>query len=248
MALHDKEAIEVMPGLLIGSLAGALSVKEGACRSMLCLGDEELKKNPMAIKLNLEWKELCVGDDDHTDILSHLHECLSFIEDAPRPVLVYSFFGRSRAPTVVAAYLIFTQKVTSVREALHLIQAKRPQAHPNPSFVRQLGRFAIAAQSCHRGVSISCIPDIVAEARIVDCSMDVELLAQTSASRSKIPQQQVTGHSDARPPSLSPREINDCQKWPWPTISTNFSEDAWPTISNFSKDPWPTISNFSKDA
>jgi len=66
----------------------------------------------------------------------------AFIQNAVRNggrVLVHCNAGRSRSVSLVVAWmLLHVPGVTTVEQALALIRAHRPEALPNPSFVRQL--------------------------------------------------------------------------------------------------------------
>jgi len=178
LAETDSEVTEVIPGILISSLAGALMVQKDTCKSMLSL-NQKLKKNPLASRFNLEFKEIPFQEDAPDELLVHLHECIQFLEEASRPVLIYSFFGKNRAPTVLAAYLLFKQRATSVKEALNMIQEKRPGSCPEADFIRQLGKFASVARDINEELSTAMLPGMIETAWNAECSLDVEMLAQT---------------------------------------------------------------------
>jgi protein-tyrosine phosphatase len=59
-----------------------------------------------------------------------------------RCVYVHCEQGISRAPTIVAAYLMQKHKWT-VKQALEFIRSKRPQINPNPGFRKYLAAHEI---------------------------------------------------------------------------------------------------------
>ncbi|KAF5322269.1 hypothetical protein D9619_000122 [Psilocybe cf. subviscida] len=88
-----------------------------------------------------------VQDTEYDDLLAHLPESCSFIEDALSRggrVLVHCVMGISRSATVVAAFLMKTQKL-SPSAAIKRLKYIRPQVHPNYGFIKQLCVFA----KCH---------------------------------------------------------------------------------------------------
>ena len=58
---------------------------------------------------------------------------------------VHCYKGQSRSPTIVAAYLIATLKV-STSDALEAIKAKRPMVLPNHGFLRQLEQWEVVVR------------------------------------------------------------------------------------------------------
>eukprot|EP01062_Namystynia_karyoxenos_P028633 TRINITY_DN21670_c0_g2_i1.p1 TRINITY_DN21670_c0_g2~~TRINITY_DN21670_c0_g2_i1.p1 ORF type:complete len:356 (+),score=87.04 TRINITY_DN21670_c0_g2_i1:115-1182(+) len=92
-----------------------------------------------------------VRDKPVAPLGDYLTPAVEFIRAALKSggtVLIHSHFGLSRAPTVAAAYLVRTQRV-SAEDALDLVEMNRPGTDPNQGFVKQLRAFA--AQSAQRG-------------------------------------------------------------------------------------------------
>ena len=94
-------------------------------------------------------------DKVDADLLSHLEGAAAFVRDARAgggQVLIHCKGGRSRSPTVLAAYLMAEHRL-SLAQALQLIQQARPCAQPNPGFMSQLLEWQsqLAAQADDNG-------------------------------------------------------------------------------------------------
>lgn len=79
-------------------------------------------------------------DLEEFPIASILPQCIDVINDAKRQlktVYVHCNAGISRSPTVVAAYLMQHDNLTS-DEAVNRIREKRPKVRPNAGFLKQL--------------------------------------------------------------------------------------------------------------
>ncbi|KAF8998776.1 hypothetical protein BDQ17DRAFT_1361590, partial [Cyathus striatus] len=84
------------------------------------------------------------NDTEYDDLLIHLPRACEFIRKAIKDdhgrVLVHCLMGISRSATVVVAYLMCTTLQTPLL-CLCTLQKKRPQAHPNYGFLKQLEAF-----------------------------------------------------------------------------------------------------------
>ncbi|TFK71802.1 phosphatases II [Pluteus cervinus] len=86
-----------------------------------------------------------VEDVDYADLLIHLPAACRFIDQAIRGggvVLVHCNQGLSRSPAVVAAYLMWTRRI-SATEALDVVRTARDQVWTNPGFQEQLVLFEL---------------------------------------------------------------------------------------------------------
>lgn len=86
-----------------------------------------------------------VKDVDYADLLIHLPRACAFIHQALKDggiVLVHCEQGLSRSATVVAAYLMFSRRISST-DALEIIRRAREQVWPNPGFHQQLVLFEL---------------------------------------------------------------------------------------------------------
>ena len=82
-------------------------------------------------------------DIEDEDILSEFCRLLPIIHSEllqHKGVLVNCIAGRSRSASIVAAYLIKYQRMTT-DQALQFIKEKRSQIDPNPGYIRQLREF-----------------------------------------------------------------------------------------------------------
>jgi hypothetical protein len=69
-------------------------------------------------------------------------------------ILVHCNEGKSRAPSIVTAYLIYSRNM-SFEDALTFVQERREIAKPNIRFMRDLRKFY---ESISKGDKQSCIP------------------------------------------------------------------------------------------
>lgn len=97
---------------------------------------------PAILCPNIKHKFVELVDLDFADLLIHLEECFAFIEEARSvgSVLVHCLVGMSRSASVVAAYLMYKEKI-SLEDALAKIREKRSYVRPNEGFVEQLSLF-----------------------------------------------------------------------------------------------------------
>ena len=82
-------------------------------------------------------------DIEDEDIISNFETLLPIIHRElinNRGVLVHCIAGRSRSSSIVAAYLIKYNNMTT-DEAIEFIKNKRSQVEPNPGYIRQLKEF-----------------------------------------------------------------------------------------------------------
>ncbi|KAF8631613.1 hypothetical protein AX15_002359 [Amanita polypyramis BW_CC] len=88
---------------------------------------------------------IAVEDVDYADLLIHLPSACQFIDQAIKSggvVLVHCHQGLSRSPAVVAAYLMWSQKLGAT-QAIDLIRKARDQIWINPGFQEQLVLFEL---------------------------------------------------------------------------------------------------------
>lgn len=117
-----------------------------------CLAVGELadaqNEPPVDVILNLSefnyltpriYKRLYFPDFEYVKDLSLFGQCTAFIRthiQKRQKVLVHCFAGISRSPTICMAYLY--ECGMSFDEALALIRAKHPTAHPHDALLRSL--------------------------------------------------------------------------------------------------------------
>ncbi|THV08359.1 phosphatases II [Dendrothele bispora CBS 962.96] len=100
-----------------------------------------------------------VRDIDYEDILIHLPYAVRWIDQAIRAggvVLVHCVQGLSRSATVVAAYLMWSRRISATR-AIEIVREGREQIWPNPGFQEQLVLFELCqyAPSLNEGIYVS---------------------------------------------------------------------------------------------
>ncbi|KAK7054229.1 MAP kinase phosphatase 2 [Favolaschia claudopus] len=86
-----------------------------------------------------------IEDVDYADLLIHLPSACQFIDHAMRSggaILVHDVQGVSRSAAVVAAYLMWSQRMNATK-ALETIRRARDQIWPNAGFQEQLVLFEL---------------------------------------------------------------------------------------------------------
>jgi len=132
---------EVLPGLWIGDLTAATDealLREKNIHSVLSTmrGKVDVARGFRHVHVDLD-------DTEVADALALFPQCIDFVEGElakGRGVLVHCHLGMSRSATIVAAYLMYTQK-HDAQTALGIIKKVRPVIEPNPGFLRQLDVF-----------------------------------------------------------------------------------------------------------
>ena len=171
------------PNIFVGSLAAAESaafLTEHNITHVLTMAGGQLK---VTIPLCVVHKTVSVADHPAENILRVLGEALAFIEVAinvshaaeseatgpPKPiqpggsVLVHCASGVSRSATTAIAYLMTRHRV-SLQHALDSVRQNRPQASPNPGFLRQLELLERIIRERETGEEAETGVDVVARA------------------------------------------------------------------------------------
>ncbi|KAF5337829.1 hypothetical protein D9758_015705 [Tetrapyrgos nigripes] len=85
-------------------------------------------------------KRIAIEDVDYEDLLIHLPCAVNFIQTSLQDggvILVHCDHGVSRSAVVIAAYLMFTEHISSVK-ALEMVRRVREQIWVNAGFQEQL--------------------------------------------------------------------------------------------------------------
>ncbi|KAG8747475.1 hypothetical protein FRC11_012317, partial [Ceratobasidium sp. 423] len=81
-----------------------------------------------------------LADDPNADLLSHLDECVQFVQSARQEggmVVVHCLMGLSRSVCVVVACVMVDMRI-GVQSAIGIVRSKRGTIRPNAGFVKQL--------------------------------------------------------------------------------------------------------------
>ena len=100
-----------------------------------------------------------LNDSPESNILAEFEMALRFIEEAivgGGRVLVHCLQGKSRAPTMACAYIIWKFKLRT-EEALEMVREAQPEIDPNIGFVSQLQTLFHSVE-LERGSG--CIPSL----------------------------------------------------------------------------------------
>lgn len=144
---EDNTPCEIDEGLFLGSV-GTANNKDALKSLNITHILTVAGKLPPAHPGDFVYKIIDVIDKEDVNLKQYFDECFDFIDEAKRHgrgVLVHCFAGKSRSVTVVVAYLMKTLRM-SLSEALQHVKSKRPQAAPNPGFIRQLEDFERSLQ------------------------------------------------------------------------------------------------------
>ncbi|XP_071493736.1 dual specificity protein phosphatase 12-like [Diadema antillarum] len=151
--LHDAD--EIIPRLWLGS--------GEAAESPFFLADHKITHVLSVIfytvKIPLEsvqQKVISIMDQPGEDLLGHLNEAFSFINDGLESggaVLVHCAMGVSRSSATVIAYIMNKEQCT-LDEALLRVKEKHSQTCPNEGFMEQLRLFEAMGCQCNPGNSL----------------------------------------------------------------------------------------------
>jgi atypical dual specificity phosphatase len=140
---YQRVPQEIIPELLwLGPKAAASDIRE-----LQALGITDIIIASATITPRFpgcfNYKKIAVDDVPSADIATFFEDCIVFLEAASqsnRRVLVHCNQGVSRSATLVAAYIMKSQKKTA-KEALDFIKTRRYVANPNSGFRLQLSAF-----------------------------------------------------------------------------------------------------------
>uniref|UniRef100_A0A7N0RCP9 Dual specificity protein phosphatase 1 n=1 Tax=Kalanchoe fedtschenkoi TaxID=63787 RepID=A0A7N0RCP9_KALFE len=136
---EDKIPDCIHEGLYLGSVGAATNkslLKELNITHVLTVAYSVAPPYPE----DFTYKVIEVVDKEDTNLEKYFDECIDFIDEAKRQgggVLVHCIVGKSRSPTIVAAYLMKRHGMSSAEALLH-VKNKRPLVNPNSGFVSQL--------------------------------------------------------------------------------------------------------------
>lgn len=153
-AHNDRKAVEIIPGLYLGSIASMIFSQELDSVGITHIVIAAKGIQPFHVTLyskpqSVDHLIVPVDDFEDEDILKHFDTACKYIKDAIESkgkVLVHwyflvmnlrSFKGRSRSTSIVIAYLMKEHEM-KLNDALQLVKSKRPIAAPNAGFAVQL--------------------------------------------------------------------------------------------------------------
>ncbi|CAG8681109.1 13894_t:CDS:2, partial [Dentiscutata heterogama] len=136
-------AVEILPRLYLGSKRAALNkdwLKYHKITNILTISTNIRPRFPDSFV----YKVVSIKDSEFQNISKYFEETFMFIQNVldqeDRSILVHCEMGISRSPSVVIAYIMKSQK-KSLKNALALVQEKRPIVLPNAGFYKQLKEF-----------------------------------------------------------------------------------------------------------
>ena len=142
MVKNDKNAVEIIPHLYIGSIACASNLEELQSKKIthiLCCG--------FGLKLfypdKFKYLKIDLMDNEAQPIRKYFDETNNFINNAiinGGNVLVHCHAGISRSTSIILAYLM-KHKNMKFNKAFELIKEKRGKIQPNSGFILQLKAY-----------------------------------------------------------------------------------------------------------
>ncbi|TRM62330.1 hypothetical protein BD626DRAFT_498862 [Schizophyllum amplum] len=155
-AIPSPRLTQIVPNLYLGDLLTAQNVELLKTHNIFSV--LSAMRGRVRIAETFLRHQILLDDDEQSDVLTHFLPSISFIQselDKDRGVLVHCVAGMSRSVTIVAAYLMYTYKLTP-DEAIEVIRARRGDGEgavevaPNPGFLYQLEVFHAASFSPSR--------------------------------------------------------------------------------------------------
>ena len=139
---NDKNAVEIIPHLYIGSIACASNLEELKSKNIthiLCCG--------IGLKFffpdKFKYHRIDLIDKESENIRKYFDESNNYINDAiinGGNILVHCQAGISRSTSIIIAYLMKYKKM-NFNKAFELIKEKRGKIQPNSGFILQLKAY-----------------------------------------------------------------------------------------------------------
>ncbi|EHK20502.1 uncharacterized protein TRIVIDRAFT_192739 [Trichoderma virens Gv29-8] len=138
---HNSTSLVFPPSVFIGPVSAASSIQlleTNSISHVLSIGASPSSKVPGVV-----YDRVSITDSPSSSIVKICDTACDIIETSLQSnngsgrILVHCSAGISRSPAVVAAYLMKHHDM-SLRAALGRIVRARPQASPNPGFLREL--------------------------------------------------------------------------------------------------------------
>ncbi|KAF0449642.1 Dual specificity protein phosphatase 19 [Gigaspora margarita] len=139
----DGSAEEILPRLYLGSKRAALNhdwLKQHKITNILTVAHDIKPRFPKSYV----YKVIPIEDSIYVNISKYFEETFLFIQNVldqeDKSILVHCQMGISRSSSIVIAYIMKSQN-KSLKDAMALVQEKRPHVWPNASFYKQLEEF-----------------------------------------------------------------------------------------------------------
>lgn len=137
---------EIEPKLWIGNLTAATDLEvleKHKINHILTVDSCPLPKN-IVMGPGIKTKFIQVTDNPREDLLSYFEDTFTFIKAGQEDgaVLVHCYFGMSRSPAVVIAYLM-KKYCLSYEDSFEIVKSKRDVTMPNQGFQLQLKLYHV---------------------------------------------------------------------------------------------------------
>ncbi|OLL22566.1 Tyrosine-protein phosphatase yvh1 [Neolecta irregularis DAH-3] len=144
LALKGIEALDEVGITHVLSVLNTVKDSLLAGNQLVCI-----QPNFFSLFWKVKRKNLIIAAEDTVgfNLIDHFEQCNDYIQDvldSNGRVLIHCFAGVSRSATVLAAYLMQRNSISS-EKALSMIRSARPQIHPNEGFMQQLEIY----EKCH---------------------------------------------------------------------------------------------------
>jgi len=141
IALKEINLFEVYPGIFMGPYQSAFKTQdliEKGITHILNVSCKEYTKRQKYFK----YLDVPIQDEVGEDAQEYFRITNRFIEQGIKhgAILIHSVQGKSRAPTIILAYLIWKEKM-KLRDGLGLLREYVNEVEPNESFMQQLATY-----------------------------------------------------------------------------------------------------------
>lgn len=134
---------QIIPGIYIGDAISASKEELDAHDIGAVVNCASELSDPDVLLRNIDYLYLPLADSTHQNLKQSARVAIPWITKQRylnNNVLIHCAMGRSRSVAIFIAYLISICNI-SPDQALQIVKAKRPCAHPNPGFMKQLQDF-----------------------------------------------------------------------------------------------------------
>ena len=154
------QMVQTVPSLFISSYEPATNFEALTTRGIThILNLANPDKCPNLFEGHFEYLSMHLSDSPGADIWKEFDLALLFIDravNAGGKVLVHCLQGRSRAPTLACAYLIWKFGLAAA-SALDFVRKVQPEIDPNLGFVSQLETLSLSVQEKKKEISLGSL-------------------------------------------------------------------------------------------
>ena len=153
----DPVLTEIEPGVFIGDMTSSCNINKLKEKNITHIISVLAGYKPQYPN-HFKYLVIDALDTTNTNLEETFIRTNEFINNSKKSngtVLIHCMMGRSRSPTVAAAYIMDKQHI-SCDEAINIIKTLKPNINPNSGFIEQLKQFQtkIVKKSVHKDKQI----------------------------------------------------------------------------------------------